>query len=106
MKKVTVAEEFERIDALWSPRQVGELNGQLVKFVRLKGQFEWHKHTHEDEMFWVIEGRLTIRLRDKDIVIGPNEFFIIPRGVEHMPVCEDECRVMLFEPAATKQYGD
>jgi mannose-6-phosphate isomerase-like protein (cupin superfamily) len=106
MKKISVAEEFQHIDAFWSPRQVGELNGQLVKFVRLKGQFEWHKHTDEDEMFWVMEGRLTIRLRDGDIVLGPNEFFIIPRGVEHMPVCEDECRVMLFEPAATKQYGD
>jgi mannose-6-phosphate isomerase-like protein (cupin superfamily) len=106
MKKVSVAEEFRHIDAFWSPRQVAELNGQLVKFVRLKGQFEWHKHTDEDEMFWVLEGRLTIRLRDRDIVLGPSEFFIIPRGVEHMPVCEDECRVMLFEPAATKQYGD
>jgi Cupin domain. len=106
MKKISAAEEFQGIDAFWSPRQVGRLNGQLVKFVRLKGQFEWHKHADEDEMFWVIAGRLTIRLRDQDIVLGPNEFFIIPRGVEHMPVCEDECRVMLFEPAATKQYGD
>ena len=106
MKKVSAAEEFAKIDAFWSPRQVGELNGQLVKFVRLKGQFEWHKHTDEDEMFFVLEGSLTIKLRGQDIVLGPGEFFIIPRGVEHMPVCQDECRVMLFEPAATKQYGD
>lgn len=106
MKKVSAAEEFASIDAFWSPRTVGELNGQLVKFVRLKGRFEWHKHTGEDEMFLVLEGRLTIRLREGDIALGPGEFFIIPRGVEHMPVCEEECRVMLFEPAATKQYGD
>lgn len=110
MRKVCAAEEFAAIDAFWSPRVVGELNGQLVKLVRLKGQFEWHRHAHEDEMFWVVEGQLAIRLRDergeREVTLGPNEFFIIPRGVEHMPVCENECRVMLFEPAATKQYGD
>lgn len=106
MKKVSAVEEFASIDAFWSPRVVGELNGQLVKFVRLKGEFEWHKHTDEDELFWVLSGSLTIRLRERDIVLGPNEFFIIPRGVEHKPVCADECRVMLFEPGATKQYGD
>ena len=106
MKKVSVAEEFAGIDAFWSPRVVGELNGQMVKFVRLKGEFTWHTHRHEDEMFWVLEGELTIKLRDRDIVLGAGEFFIIPRGVEHMPVCAQECRIMLFEPAATKQYGD
>jgi len=108
--KVSAEAEFARIDAFWSPRLVGELNGQQVKFVRLKGEFEWHAHTHEDEMFWVLEGELTIRLRGRgvarDIVIGPNEFYVVPRGVEHKPVCAQECRVMLFEPAATKQYGD
>lgn len=106
MRKVSAAEEFSAVGEFWSPRVVGELNGQLVKLVRLKGEFEWHAHAAEDEMFWVLQGRLTIKLRDKDIDIGPNEFFIIPRGVEHKPVCQDECRVMLFEPAATKQYGD
>lgn len=106
MDKVSAAREFAAIDGYWNPRVVGELNGQMVKFVRLKGQFEWHKHTAEDEMFWVLEGELTIRLRDRDVVLGPDEFFIIPRGVEHMPVCPEECRVMLFEPAATKQRGD
>lgn len=106
MKKVSAAEEFASIEGFWNPRTVGELNGQLVKFVRLQGQFEWHRHTVEDEMFLVLEGALTIRLRDRDIDLGPGEFFIIPHGVEHMPVCGQECRVMLFEPAATKQYGD
>jgi len=105
-RKISAAEEFAAIDGFWQPRRVGELNGQLVKFVRLKGEFSWHKHDHEDELFWVLEGRLTIRLRDRDIALSPNEFFVIPRGLEHMPVCQDECRVMLFEPAATKQYGD
>ncbi len=93
-------------EGIGNSRAVGGLNGQLVKFVRLQGEFEWHKHTVEDEMFLVLEGALTIRLRDRDIDLRPGEFFIIPHGVEHMPVCERECRVMLFEPAATKQYGD
>lgn len=105
-QKVSAGAVLDAIDGFWSPRTVGELNGQLVKLVRLKGSFEWHKHTGEDEMFWVVEGKLTIRLRDRDIELSANEFFIIPRGVEHMPVCESECRIMLFEPAATKQYGD
>lgn len=103
---VSAAGEFARIAELWTPRLAGELNGQLVKFVRLKGEFEWHTHTDEDEMFWVLEGSLTIAMRDRGVVIGPNEFFIVPRGVEHKPLCAEECRIMLFEPAATKQYGD
>ena len=105
-EKVSAAAEFAAIEAFWSPRLVAELNGQQVKFCRLKGEFEWHAHASEDEMFWVLEGELTIRLRQRDIVIGPNEFYVVPRGVEHKPVCADECRIMLFEPAATKQYGD
>lgn len=105
-RKVSAADEFAAIDGFWSPRLVGELNGQLVKFVRLKGEFSWHRHEAEDELFWVLEGSLVIRLRERDVTLGPGEFFIIPRGVEHMPVAENECRVMLFEPAATKQYGD
>ena len=105
-EKVSAEAEFAAIEAFWSPRLVAELNGQQVKFCRLKGEFEWHAHASEDEMFWVLEGELTIRLRQRDIVIGPNEFYVVPRGVEHKPVCADECRIMLFEPAATKQYGD
>lgn len=106
MDKINAAAEFASITEYWSPRVVGELNGQMVKFARLKGQFDWHRHAAEDEMFWVLEGSLTIRLRDRDVVLGPGEFFIVPRGVEHMPVCPEECRIMLFEPAATKQRGD
>jgi len=84
MKKVSAAEEFAKIDAFWSPRQVGELNGQLVKFVRLKGQFEWHKHTGEDEMFLVLEGSLTIKLRGQDIVARPRRILHHPaRGGAH-----------------------
>ena len=109
-EKVSAEAEFAAIEAFWSPRLVAELNGQQVKFCRLKGEFEWHAHAHEDEMFWVLEGELTIRLRGRDVVrdvvIGPNEFYVVPRGVEHKPVCAQECRIMLFEPAATKQYGD
>jgi len=109
-QKVSAEAEFAAIDAFWSPRLVAELNGQQVKFCRLKGEFDWHAHAHEDEMFWVLEGELTIKLRERDAVrdinIGPNEFYVVPRGVEHKPVCAEECRIMLFEPAATKQYGD
>jgi mannose-6-phosphate isomerase-like protein (cupin superfamily)/GNAT superfamily N-acetyltransferase len=108
--KVSAEAEFAQIKDFWSPRLVAELNGQQVKFCRLKGEFDWHAHAAEDEMFWVLEGELTIRLREggvvRDVVIGPNEFYVVPRGVEHKPVCAQECRVMLFEPAATKQYGD
>ena len=106
MDKVNLAEKFARFADRWRPKIVGELNGQLVKLVRLQGEFVWHKHDAEDELFLVVRGRLTIRLRDRDVHLDEGEFFIVPRGVEHLPVAEEEAQVLLFEPASTLNTGD
>lgn len=102
---INLAEKFTKIDNFWSPRIAGELNGQQVKLARLKGEFNWHHHETEDELFLVISGRLTIRLRDGELQLGPGEFVIIPRGVEHQPAAEEEVQVLLFEPAGTLNTG-
>ena len=106
MQKVNLAEKFGLFDTLWSPRIVGELNGQHVKLAKLKGEFVWHHHEVEDELFLVVEGQLTIKLRDRDVVLDEGEFVIVPHGVEHMPVAEDEVHVLLFEPKATVNTGN
>jgi mannose-6-phosphate isomerase-like protein (cupin superfamily) len=106
MNKVNISEKLERIQDFWNPRIAGELNGQMVKLVKFKGEFVWHKHDHEDEMFLVIEGEFNMELRDQTIEIRKNEFIIIPRGIEHRPVAEHEVSVMLFEPASTLNTGD
>ena len=105
MKKVNLAEKFSRFDEPWSPKIVGELNGQHVKLARLKGPFVWHHHEHEDELFLVVEGRLTMEFRDRTVILEKGEFLIVPRGVEHRPVAEEEALVMLFEPAGTRNTG-
>jgi len=106
MQPVNLKEKFDLIDEYWSPRLLGELNNQAVKIAKLKGEFIWHHHKNEDEMFFVIEGELTIKLRDKDIILKKNEFFIIPRGVEHKPVAKDEVWVVMFEPITTINTGN
>lgn len=106
MEKVNLSEKFEKFQDHWHPRILGELNGQHVKIARLQGEFVWHKHDNEDELFYVLEGELTIEFRDKTVQLNPNEFLIIPRGVEHKPVADKEVRVMLFEPASTINTGD
>ena len=106
MNKVNLAEKFARFADYWSPKVVGELNGQLVKLVKFQGAFLWHQHEHEDELFLVVRGRLTIRLRDRDVHLREGEFFIVPRGVEHLPVAEEEAHVLLFEPASTLNTGN
>ena len=105
MKKVNLAEKFSRFDETWSPKIVGELNGQHVKLARLEGPFVRHCHEHEDELFFVVEGRLTIEFRDQTVILEKGEFIIVPRGVEHRPVAEEEALVMLFEPAGTRNTG-
>jgi len=90
----------------WSPRIVGELNDSYVKLVKLKGEFVWHQHENEDELFLVVKGRLLIKLRGRDLWIGEGEFVIVPRGVEHCPVAEDEVHVLLLEPKSTVNTGD
>ena len=106
MKKVNLREAFSRVTAPWTPRIVGELNGQHVKIARLEGEFLWHHHAGEDEMFLVVSGRLTLQMRGGDVALEPGEFFIVPRGVEHRPVAESGAEVLLFEPAGTLNTGD
>ena len=106
MEKIIIAEKLKLFSEYWSPKIVGELNGQHVKLAKFQGEFVWHKHDNEDEMFLVIEGVLKMELRDKTIVINKNEFLIVPKGTEHRPVAEKEVSVMLFEPSSTLNTGD
>lgn len=106
MEKVDLAEKFALFSEHWQPKIVGELNGQYVKLAKLKGEFLWHQHEDEDELFMVIKGKLTIRLRGRDIELDEGQFFIIPRGVEHLPVAEEEVQVLLFEPKSVLNTGD
>ena len=106
MQKVNLTEKINLIEEYWSPKLVGELNNQVVKLAKLKGEFTWHKHDAEDEMFLVLKGHLVIKFRDQEFTLEGGEFLIVPRGVEHKPVAEKEVHVMLFEPATTINTGD
>jgi mannose-6-phosphate isomerase-like protein (cupin superfamily) len=106
MEKVNLAEKFEQIKEYWKPHIAAELNGQYVKFGKLKGEFVWHRHEKEDEMFLVVKGRFRMEFRDKHMWIEEGEFIVVPRGVEHRPVAEDEAHVLLFEPASTLNTGN
>lgn len=105
MDKVNLAEKFNLIKEYWSPKIAGQLNGQYVKLARLKGEFVWHHHPNEDELFLVIKGRLTLQLRDGDVVLDEGEFYIVPAGVEHRPVAQEEAHVLLLEPISTLNTG-
>jgi mannose-6-phosphate isomerase-like protein (cupin superfamily) len=105
VEKVNLAEAFGRFSEAWSPKIVGELNGQHVRLAKLRGEFVWHKHEQEDELFLVVAGRMTLRLRDRDVPLEAGEFFIVPRGMEHLPVAAEEAHVLLFEPASTLNTG-
>lgn len=106
MDKVNLSEKFALFSDHWSPKIVGELNGQHVKLAKFQGEFVWHKHDHEDELFFIVDGVLKIEFRDKTVTLGKGEFMIVPKGVEHKPVAESEVWVMLFEPATTLNTGD
>ena len=106
MDKVSLAEKFAAFSEHWSPKIVAELNGQHVKLVKFVGEFVWHHHEHEDEMFLVHRGRFCMELRDRMVELGPGDFIVIPRGVEHRPVAEEEVEVVLFEPAGTLNTGN
>ncbi len=105
-RKVNLTEKLGLFAEHWSPKIVGELNGQHVKLAKLQGEFVWHHHDQEDELFLVLHGQLRMELRSGDIVIDPGEFLIVPRGVEHRPVCDQEVHVLLFEPASTLNTGN
>jgi len=104
-EKVNLIEKLALFDDLWSPKIVGELNESHVKLVKLKGEFVWHHHETEDELFLVVKGKLIIKLRDRQIELGEGEFVIIPRGVEHLPIAEEEVHVLLLEPKSTLNTG-
>ena len=104
-EKVNIAEKLALFDDHWSPKIVGELNGQYVKLVKLLGEFVWHRHDEEDELFLVVEGRFRMEFRDRRVWVERGEFIVVPRGVDHRPVAEEEAHVMLFEPASTLNTG-
>ncbi|MBK5188610.1 MAG: cupin domain-containing protein [Gemmatimonadaceae bacterium] len=104
--KVTLEKKFAAIGDHWNPRIVGELNGQEVKVVKIRGAFDWHHHENEDELFLVHRGTFRMELRDRTIELAPGDFLIVPRGVEHRPVADDEAEIVLFEPASTLNTGN
>jgi mannose-6-phosphate isomerase-like protein (cupin superfamily) len=106
MHKINIAEKFSNISEYWKPYIAAELNGQHVKLDKLKGEFVFHHHEHEDELFLVVKGRFRMEFRDRSEWIEEGEFIVIPRGVEHKPVAEEECWILLFEPATTLNTGN
>ncbi len=103
---VDLAATFDLVDELWSPKVVARLNDYEVKLARLGGEFVWHSHDDTDELFLVVSGSLTIRLRDGDVAVGPGQLYVVPRGLEHCPVTDGEVRVVLIEPAGVVNTGD
>ena len=106
MEKVNIENKFSLFTDHWNPRIVGELNGQHVKLAKLKGEFIWHHHENEDELFYVVKGTLRMEFRDRTETIHEGEMIIVPKGVEHKPVADEEVHVMLFEPATTLNTGN
>jgi len=103
---VNVEATFEDVTDLWSPRVIGRVNDQYVKVAKLQGEFVWHAHEDEDELFFVVRGTMRIQLEDGDVTLRPGEFVVVPRGVRHNPIAADECWVMLIETVTTKHTGD
>lgn len=106
METVNISQKFSLFNEYWSPRIVGELNDSYVKLAKLQGEFVWHQHEKEDELFLVVKGKLLIKLRERDLWINEGEFVIIPKGVEHCPVADEEVQVILLEPKSTLNTGD
>ena len=106
MDVINVMEKFDLFQDQWSPKVIADLNGQQVKLAKIQGEFVWHDHAEEDELFYVIKGELRMLFRDGEKLIKAGEIIVVPKGVEHKPIAEEEVWVMLFEPAATKHTGD
>ena len=106
MDKVSLADKLATFADHWQPRTVGEFNGHDLMVVKVKGAFHWHSHPDTDDFFLVLKGRLSIRLRDRTVVLGPGEMFVVPKGVEHCPVAEEEAHILLIEPTGTPNSGD
>lgn len=105
MNVVSILKKLALVDEIWTPKIVGELNGQYVKVAKLEGEYVWHSHAEEDELFWVIDGELEIHFRDRVARLHPGEFCIVPRGVEHKPVAKTLTQIVLFEPISTRSSG-
>ena len=103
---VNIQEKFELFSDHWSPKRIGELNGQQILLAKVQGEFVYHKHDDEDELFMVIKGQLILELREQTVVVDPGEFYTVPRGVEHKPTAKEETHLLLFEPMSTKHTGD
>jgi mannose-6-phosphate isomerase-like protein (cupin superfamily) len=106
MQKINLAEKLSKFSAHWSPKIIAELNGQHVKLVKFRGEFVWHSHEHEDELFYVVRGSFQMQFRDRTVELREGDMLVVPRGVEHRPVADEEVAVMLFEPAATLNTGN
>ena len=106
LEKVNLADKFALFSDHWHPRVVGNINNFQVKLVKIKNEFIWHSHTVEDELFLVVKGSFTMKLRDGDVQINEGEFIVIPHGVEHMPVADEECHILLLEPKGTLNTGN
>ncbi|MCH3964500.1 MAG: cupin domain-containing protein [Clostridium sp.] len=106
MEKINLEEKFQLFNEYWSPKIIGEFNDSYVKIAKFKGEFTWHNHKNEDEMFYIIKGILTVKLRDKDICLQEGESIIIPKGTDHMPVADEEVHVLLIEPKSTLNTGN
>lgn len=106
MEPINLMNKFDLIDDLWNPRVVAELNGQQVKIAKVKGEFVWHDHEHEDELFYIIKGELTVEFKDKKVNLNEGEMMVVPKGVEHKPIAKEETWIMLFEPKNIKHTGE
>ena len=106
MEKINLKQKYSLFHEFWSPKIVGELNDSYIKLAKLKGEFDWHHHDQEDELFFIVKGELTIKFRDREVSVGAGELIVIPKGVDHLPVAADEVRVMLIEPKGTLNTGN
>ncbi|WP_457617515.1 cupin domain-containing protein [Lutibacter sp.] len=106
MKPINISKKFKLFNEHWTPKKIGELNGQQLLLAKIKGEFIWHAHENEDELFFIIKGSLVIEFRDRKVTLNEGELLIIPKGVEHKPIANEEVHVLLFEPLAIKHTGN
>ena len=106
MDPINLQQKLSQISDFWNPHVIAELNGQHVKLAKIQGTFDWHHHEHEDELFLVVKGRFRLEFRDRSVDVGEGEIVVVPRGVEHRPVAEEECHILMFEPAGTLNTGN
>lgn len=106
MSSINLSDKFSLFTEQWTPKVIAETNGQLVKLAKLEGEFVWHNHAEEDELFYIVKGELLLRFRDKDVYLKEGELYVVPKGVDHLPIAKEECWVMLIEPKETKHTGE